>query len=303
MQTVGADLLVTLVLALTCASCAGRDIVLGGGPGEPGDDAGETDAGGRPWTPFADPKPIAGIARDDSVDDDPSLSADLTVLYFNSEREGGKGKEDIWFSIRGSLSDPWSEPQPATELNSERRETGIALSADGLTIWFSSDRGADNGTLDIFTASRPTRDAAFTEPTKVEALCSSQDDLVSAFDGKREIIYLARRDDDESDYDLFAAERVGNSFQDPVPLAELNTDEAESDAFPLGSAQFLLFTRDEDLVVASRRKASDPFAFAFALDELNSLDDDRDAWVSQDLSYIVFSSNRGGEYRLYEARR
>jgi hypothetical protein len=287
-----------LLVALACTSCTGRDIVLGEQRAEQ-----ESDAGDRPLPPFFEPKPIAGVASDDSIDDDPSLTSDLRVLYFNSERAGGKGEEDIWFSVRATPTGSWSAPQPASELNSERRETGIALSADGLTIWFSSDRNADDGSLDIFTATRTSREKAFSTPLRVVTLSSADDDLVSAFDAQSGAIYLARREDGDSDYDLFVAQRAGDAFAEPTPLGALNSNEEESDAFPVSREQLLFFTRDEDLMAAARDRENAPFAGEFELAELNSADDDRDAWVSQDLSYIVFSSNRTGAYRLYEARR
>lgn len=306
MLHVSAERRLILGFVLACLSCTGRDIVLGDRRDENGRDAGDSDAsetdGGRPLPPFTVPEPIGGISTDDSVDDDPSLSADLTLLYFNSEREGGLGEEDIWYSQRTRPSDAWSVPQLATELNSERRETGIALSADGLTIWFSSDRDDEDGTLDIFTATRMTRDEPFSAPQRVDALSSDRDDLVSAFDSGSDTLYLARRDEG-ADYDLYAAQRSGDAFSEPRALSGLNGAGEESDAFALSARHLLFFTRDEELVVATRAAGSEPFELAFALDELNSADDDRDAWVSQDLSYLVFSSNRSGAYRLYEARR
>jgi len=49
--------------------------------------------------------------------------------------------------------------------------------------------------------------------------------------------------------------------------------------------------------VASAFQVSGP------IEELNSGDDDRDAWASEDFTYVVFSSNRTGSYLLYEASR
>ena len=39
------------------------------------------------------------------------------------------------------------------------------------------------------------------------------------------------------------------------------------------------------------------------LASLNSEEDDRDAWSTDTLDYIVFSSDRTGAYLLYEATR
>src|SRR5690606_9477723 len=101
------------------------------------------------------------------------------LLYFNSERPGGVGEEDIWFVARASVQEPWGSPMPVSELNTEQRETGIGLTADGLTIFFSSDRPGGAGGLDVYRSTRVSRDARWSEPVREAALSSPGDDLVS----------------------------------------------------------------------------------------------------------------------------
>lgn len=279
-----------------CAACDGDVIRLGAGraPRDAGGEAGE----------LAEPALIDGLAGGDGADDDPSLSADLRLLYFNSTRSGGAGKEDIWASHRSDADAPWQDPEPVTELNSEHRETGIALAGDGLSILFSSDRPGGSGGLDVYRAQRAARDAAWSEPERIADLSSPGDDLVSGA-GASGGVYLARRDGDDDDYDLFLALRddTGEGWVEALPLSALNSDAEESDAFEVGGGARLLFTRDEDLYEARREAGSELFGDATPLDALNSGDDDRDLWATPDLSYAVFSSDRSGEYRLYEARR
>jgi hypothetical protein len=307
-------------LGLLGPACSGEDVVLGAGrvasdaalpggadaaaPGEPdGAMPGEPDAGATPR--FAEPAVIASLAQADAKDDDPSLSADLTLLYFNSEREGGAGEEDIWFATRASPTDPWRAPQPAAELNSDVRETGIALAPDGLSIWWSSDRAGGAGGLDIYTSARATRGGPWSAPVHVPELSSAADDLVSAVGDAERTVLLARRASEDDDYDLFVARRDDRArpWNEPAPIAELNSDEAESDAFAAEGGLVLLFTRDEDLQLARRPSADAPFGPPVPLDSLNSDGDDRDAWASADLDYVVFSSDRSGSYALYEAAR
>jgi Tol biopolymer transport system component len=238
----------------------------------------------QPGAPVA----IAELASE-GPDDDPSLTSDLERLYFNTRRDGS---EDIWWSARRDGA--WSTPEPASELNTEDRETGIALARDGLQIWFSSDRDGD---LDVYTATRATRDGTFATPERVSVLSARGDDLISALDPGG--AYLARRADDDEDYDLYFAPRDGDSFAEAQPIASLNTDQEESDAFPVDDG--LLFTRDGDLFLA--RRLDDGSYQAKPLAELNSSADDRDAWATPDLSVLIFSSDRAGEYQLYESRR
>jgi hypothetical protein len=255
---------------------------------------------------FTEPTAIASIASPDAPDDDPSLTADLTQLYFNSRRAGSLGEdEDIWFSVRADPSAEWGAPQPADALNTEQRETGIALAADGLSILWSSDRPGGAGGLDVYIATRASRAAAWTDIARVAELSSAGDDLISALaDGGRRAL-LARRANEDGDYALFTAERSAPDapFGAPAPIAELDADGEESDAFLLAGGTELLFTRGGDLYLAQRPAAGGPFGEPALVTDLNSDADDRDAWASDDFGYVVFSSERSGEHRLYEARR
>lgn len=280
----------TLLLIALSSSCQGDTIRLGDGR----DSA---------LPELAAPTVIESVSRPGATDDDPSLNGDLTLLYFNSKRDGGKGKEDIWQSLRSDAQSDWQPPVPVAELNSEQRETGIALSTDGLLILFSSDRPSGAGGLDIYLARRAATTATFDAPQRVSTLCSAGDDLVSALSADGELVYLARRSSEDEDYALLSARRsTAGSFEAPQPLATLDAEGPESDAFPVAS-DGLLFTRDQQLMFARRSSGRAPFVTVGPLVSLNSSADDRDAWSTQDLSYVVFSSDRSGSYQLYEARR
>lgn len=286
---------IAVALGLSIASCTGRDLSLGEGR------ARETAPPGE-LTGFSEPQVIAGLDVEGAKDDDPALSADLLTLYFNSKRDGGQGQEDIWFAQRSKRDEAFSAPMPERALNTSDRETGLALSADGLSLWFSSDRDGGDGRLDVYLATRASMGASWSV-TRVSELNSGGDDLVSSIaDGER-TLFLARRDDDDDDYDLYVARRSDRTgaFAAPEPITALNSDDEESDAVSLEGDGGLVFTRDEQLVYAPSYPAPD--GSVVSLRELNSKDDDRDAWFSADLSYVVFSSDRSGSYRLYEARR
>lgn len=88
----------------------------------------------------------------------PTVRPDGLELFFDSNRpapEGvpGLGLRDLWTSTRGSISEPWSPPTnlgPA--INSELNEGFPALSSDGRSLIFSSDRlGAG---MDLYECSR-----------------------------------------------------------------------------------------------------------------------------------------------------
>jgi hypothetical protein len=318
-----AALLVTLAVAGSCerddlslgdghpdASAASGGLQAGSAGVSPAGAGGRAAAGaggeagqGPPEPPvFSEPTVIAELSDNDTAnDDDPSLTADLTEIYFNSDR--ADSNEDIWRSVRGNETDDWPAPEPATTLNSPDRETGIALAPDGLSIWFSSDRGGDD--LDVYVARRDHRSDDWFEPELDPDLSTDDDDLVSSISPDALTIYLARRSSDSDDYDIFVAQRaaVVDPWEPAAALDEMNSDAAESDASPVQGRWGLLFTRDEDLYLAQRTALDGPFASPKALEDLNSGSDDRDGWASNDFGYVVFSSDREGHYQLFEALR
>lgn len=78
-----------------------------------------------------------------------ALSPDEKVLYFVSDRPGGLGGTDIWYSERLE-SGEWGPPIVAgSKINSPGNEMFPVMDAEG-TLFFSSDGFAGMGGLDIF---------------------------------------------------------------------------------------------------------------------------------------------------------
>ena len=93
-------------------------------------------------TPFAYNSPFYFTAQ-------PSLSEDGQTLWFSSDREGGFGKSDIWYSKKNNQT--WSEPINAGELiNTSENE--MFPFAQGKFLYFSSNGHPGLGGLDIYSA-------------------------------------------------------------------------------------------------------------------------------------------------------
>ncbi|MEZ4932513.1 MAG: hypothetical protein R2788_10385 [Saprospiraceae bacterium] len=90
----------------------------------------------------------------------PSVAYDWTlkkyVLYFVSNRPGGKGGKDIWCSEIGS-DDSFGEPYPIP-LNTERDEITPFFHQSTQTLFFSSEGWESKGGFDIFHAKKNARD-------------------------------------------------------------------------------------------------------------------------------------------------
>jgi hypothetical protein len=105
-----------------------------------------------PWEPPVN----LGSAVNSSVHDaGPSISADGLTLFFNSPRPGGFGGADLWMTTRASHSSPWEPPvNLGPTVNSSYGEWGLSVSADGLTLFFVSNRPGGLGGHDLWMTTR-----------------------------------------------------------------------------------------------------------------------------------------------------
>src|SRR5262249_15269378 len=62
------------------------------------------------YSHWAEPVNLGAVLNSASMDFGPAISKDGLSLYFNSNRPGGFGAQDIWVSQRASLEAPWGAP-------------------------------------------------------------------------------------------------------------------------------------------------------------------------------------------------
>jgi len=123
--------------------------------------------------PWGTPTPIAALNSATGTTTEMSLTGDGLEIFFTSNRDG-RGME-IYRSTRRGLAASWSTPALVTEINDPRsNDYAPAISADGLTVIFTSHRG--NG-ADFYIATRPTRSSAFSTPVRLPELSTPQWDI------------------------------------------------------------------------------------------------------------------------------
>jgi Tol biopolymer transport system component len=104
----------------------------------------------------------------------PFLTTDNKELWFASDRSGNY---DIW-SARATPSG-FLAPVAASSLNSDATDFVPRMSADGLTIYLSSERAGGRGGFDVLRAHRSTINDGFPTPTAVTELNTAGNDFVS----------------------------------------------------------------------------------------------------------------------------
>ena len=93
------------------------------------------------------------INLEDSWESQPSISIDGKKLFFASNRKGGYGGIDIYYSEK--INSEWSAPvNLGSEVNSSSNEKSPFLHSDNQTLFFSSDRYPSIGKYDIFVSKK-----------------------------------------------------------------------------------------------------------------------------------------------------
>lgn len=127
-----------------------------------------------------------GINRDDSWESQPSLSSDGEMLFFASDRPGGLGGSDIWYS-RKNASGEWQKPvNLGPTINTPGNERSPFLHTDSRTLYFSSSGHDGMGGMDIFY-SKMDENGRWSKPKNIGHPINTERDEVDFFvslDGK-----------------------------------------------------------------------------------------------------------------------
>lgn len=204
---------------------------------------------GESWSPAANlGSPVNGA----SWDSQPSVTPDGLTLFFASNRSGGMGGKDIWYS-RFLPSGRWSQPKNVGPLvNTAGDEQSPFLHPDGATLYFSSTGHPGLGDADLFLT-RLDLDGDWTEavnlgypintPAHEGSLAVSADGITA---------YMASdREDSRGALDLYAFELPEELRPTPVTWVKARVTDRDSRK-PLAAAVRLVdLNKDSVLLEAS----------------------------------------------------
>lgn len=132
-----------------------------------------------PWGPAQNVGPMINTT---SNENNPALSLDGHGLFFNSDRPGGFGGQDLYVARRRNKRDNlgWEVPQNlGSAINTAANETGPAFFEDDasgtIVMYFVSNRPGGMGSTDIYSTTLG-QDGSFGSVVAVQELNSAFDD-------------------------------------------------------------------------------------------------------------------------------
>lgn len=253
----------------------------------------------------------------------PAISRDGLSLYFASNRPGGYGLLDIWVAERASIADPFGEPRNlGPEVNSPFTENAPALSPDGHTLLFQSNRPDLNGfgAIDIYATRRHNKrdnlhwhmpvnlGPGVNGPFNENGPELYEDDKT----GTIQLYFNSNRPGGLGGTDVYVSTlQPDDTFAPAIGVPELNSPKDEGRLSIRRDGLELLLTSSRagtlgasDVWVSTRPTTSTPWSTPANLGAtINGAVIDQQPALSFDGRLLYFSSNRNGTFDLFVTQR
>jgi Tol biopolymer transport system component len=198
-------------------------------------------------------------------------------------------------------------------VSSDQNDSAPALSADGLSLYFTSDRPGSAGDFDLYVARREHAADAFSPPTPIDEINTpaNEDTPFVTPDGLT-LYFSSNRPGGLGAIDLYVARRSSptGKFGPPVNLAALNAPAParQFSARLAADGRTMYFASDRAGSIDIYRAIEEPpghFSAPEPVAEVDTAYDDASPWPSRDGLALYFASNRaaGGTADLWVARR
>ena len=235
------------------------------------------------------------------------LSRDELTMYFTSDRAEGVGGDDLWFTTRTSLDDPWGAPQNMTTLNSPAADSLAVLSSDEHVMFFHSTRPGGCGAGDIWMTRRHNRRSQeWGPPVNLGCVVNTIfTEIAPAFfenpeTGQVTLFYGSNRPGSQ-DFDVYASALGEDGYFGPGALVpEFSSPKRDTRIFIRKDGLEVFITSDRtggqgriDIWTSTRETLSDPWPTPIDVPSpVNSTCDDGSPWLSRDGTTLYFFSTR-----------
>jgi hypothetical protein len=244
---------------------------------------------------------VPGVNTSSTETDPCFANSDLTIV-FTSDRSGGTGSDDLYIGTRGDATQPFTVRE-LSELNSAAADSSPEISADGLTIYFSTAR---SGTGQIYTATRATTTDPFGAPSEVAAMSKNPDNLKNAISvgvGSSTIaivVFDKGTGGNEADgYEYSGSAWVDQENLDGANGGPLPSDFTAPSLTPDAATVFYDSGSPSQIFMVTYDETSDTFSAPVNISELNLGTSDAAPEISADGTHLVFE--RDGD--IFEATK
>jgi len=251
------------------------------------------------------------------------FSYDGLEMYVVSDRPGGYGGYDVWVLKRTSAEGDWGPPEnlgPA--VNSPSYEYPCSVSADGLTLYFQSDRPGGYGFVDFYVTTRATKDDSWGPAVNLGPKLSSYSyDYQPQISGNGlEFYFASARSGGYGIFDIYVSRRAttNDPWGDPVNLGPPVNSKYCEGHLSLSADGLLLFFSDDsynppvrpggyglcDIWMTRRASLSDPWQTPVNLGpQVNGPADEMAHYISRDgrTLYFFISSLNGSTWDSWQA--
>ena len=183
---------------------------------------------------------LSGLQQEGTWDAHPAATADNRIVFFSSDREGGVGGCDIWYTLRND-NGTWCDARNAgPAINTACDELTPFVSTDGSRLLFASRGHSSMGGYDIFSSGidlqKPnSADTALPSLTFSEArnmgstVNSAADELSpSTMTGEAELLYFSSNRRSRFDFDMYVRRREMQKQQNISSRAAATTPTARA---------------------------------------------------------------------------
>ena len=174
-----------------------------------------------------------------------AISLDGLRIWFATDRQE-LGRGQIWAASRATRTTPWDAPQPVAELASGSIDFAPAVDAAETTLLFASDRaditGATRGTtFDLYSSTRAAG-APWGQPAPLEGANGGDDEFDPFVAQGGLVVFFTSMRSGMGDIYWSARRSIAEPFPEPVTLADLNSDEYDSDSTLSVDLGYMMFS-------------------------------------------------------------
>lgn len=206
---------------------------------------------------WSTPKPLnRNINSPYNIESSMCLSPEGKTLYFSSDKPGGIGGKDIYYS-KAKKNGEWELPvNLGYDINTEFDEEGPFLALDGKTLYFSSKGHRGMGGYDLFKSVYDSISDKWSPPENLGfPINSTDDDVYFTLSGNGKFGYYASvKQGNKGDLDLYKIHMPEENIQkietvskpiNEVGPVELNPSPKEP-ANPVGKVEILVSSFDNE---------------------------------------------------------